>query len=79
MNTKRWIGMVCLMGAAVMGAANVSAAGKAAPQTPLTADGEKLLAKYSAMLTSLQAEVGKALPKIDESKKAAFLKAREAA
>jgi hypothetical protein len=61
-----------------MGVAGVSAAGKgqkAEPQTPLTAAGEKLLAHYSDMLKTLQAEIANALPKIDEQKKAAFLKA----
>jgi len=81
MNRKRLLGVLCLLAAIVMGGSIVSAAGKAAPSVPvpLTAAGAEPLARYSAMLTSLQAEVGKALPKIDESKKAAFVKAREAA
>ena len=43
----------------------------------LSAQGEKLLARYSGMLESLRAEVVKALPAIDEAKKAAFLDARQ--
>jgi len=79
MNKKILSCVLCLLAALAIGLSNVSAAKKAEPGIPLTEAGEKLLAKYSAMLTSLQAEVGKALPKIDESKKAAFVKAREAA
>jgi len=78
MNMKRWIAVACLMGAAFAVAADVSAAGNAGPETPLTADGEKLLAKYSEMLAALQAEIAKAVPAVDEQKKAAYLKAREA-
>jgi hypothetical protein len=56
--------------------ASAAAAGKkAAPQAPLTAAGEELLARYSATLTALQADIAKAVPKVDEQKKAAFLKA----
>jgi hypothetical protein len=60
-----------------MGGSIASAAGKAAPSVPvpLTAAGEKLLARYSDMLKALQAEIAKSLPAIDEKKKAAFLKA----
>jgi len=79
MNKKTLCGVMCLLAALGIAYSNVSAAAKKAePGVPLTAAGEKLLARYSAMLTSLQAEVGKALPKIDESKKAAFVKAYEA-
>jgi len=42
----------------------------------LTAEGEKLAARYTGMLESLRAEVVKALPPIDEAAKAAFLTAR---
>jgi hypothetical protein len=50
---------------------------KEAPTVPLTESGEKLLAKYSEMLKILQGEVTKGLPKIDEEKRAAFLKASQ--
>jgi hypothetical protein len=54
------------------------AATKAEPAIPLTKAGEELLAKYSAMLTALQAEIAKAVPVVDERKKAALQEAREA-
>jgi hypothetical protein len=67
---------LCLLAALAISCSDVSAAAKKAePGVPLTADGEKLLAKYSAMLTSLQAEVAKAMPAVDEQKKATFLTA----
>jgi hypothetical protein len=43
----------------------------------LTAEGEKLQARYSEMLTGLHAEITKALPAVSEQKKAALLQARE--
>ena len=63
--------------AITMGVANVSAAAKKieVPEAPLTAQGEKLLSTYADMLKTAQAEVTKALPAMDEQKKAAFLKA----
>ena len=78
MNGKKAIGIGCVLAAMAVGLANASAARKAEPGVPLTAAGEKLLAKYSDMLKALQAEVGKALPVIDEQQKAAFLKAYQA-
>jgi len=56
-----------------------AAKGKTAePETPLSESGQKLSAKYSDMLTALQAEISKAVPVADEQKKSACLKAREA-
>jgi hypothetical protein len=43
----------------------------------LTQAGEKLLASYSGQLNALQAEIAKALPKIDEQKISVHLKALE--
>lgn len=78
MVSKRTIlGVVCLLAATLIGVANVSAAKKEEPGTPLTADGERLLAKYSDMLKALQAEIRKALPEIDEARRSAFVKAYE--
>ncbi len=52
---------------------------EAAPSTPapvaLTATGQKLMAKYEAMLSSLQADIAKSVPTVDAAAKAAFLKA----
>jgi len=45
---------------------------------PLTAQGEKLQAKYDAMLTSLKKDVIASLPAIDEKKKTEFLEAKAA-
>ena len=50
--------------------------GKPANMT-LSAEGEKLQARYAAMLSALQAEIIKAVPAVDERKKAAFQEARE--
>jgi len=50
---------------------------KAPPETPLTEAGQKLLRKYSDQLQSLQTEIARDLPKIDEQVKAKFQKARE--
>jgi len=68
----------CLLAAIALGSSLTSAATKAEPGTPLTKTGEELLARYSAMLTALQAEIAKAVPVVDEQKKSAYLKAREA-
>jgi len=70
--------MACLLAMTPLGVATVSAAApkaapKAAPETPLTDTGNKLLAKYAELLKAAQAEIAKALPNIDEQKKAAFL------
>ena len=51
---------------------------KAAPETPLTEGGQKLEARYAEQLKALQAEISKALPAVDEQKRAAYLKACEA-
>ena len=78
MNGKRAVRAGCLLAALALGLSHASAATKAGPATPLTKAGEELLAKYSAMLTALQAEIAKAVPVVDEQKKSAYLKAREA-
>jgi len=78
-NLKTLFGATCLLAVTLIDLANLSAAAKnAEPRTSLTAAGEKLQADYSEMLTALQAEIGKSLPKIDEQKRGAFLKANSA-
>jgi len=79
------VGTVFLFALMLPGVADTIAVAKkagkvenAAPGIPLNADGERLLAKYSALLKTLQAQIGNALPKIDEQKLAAFQKARDA-
>jgi len=77
MKSKAIVEMTACIVAITMGVANVSAAAKKieVPEAPLTAQGEKLLSTYADMLKTVQAEVTKALPAMDEQKKAAFLKA----
>ena len=79
MRRTQMFGVLCLLAVTLMGVVGVTPANAiAAPGTLLTAAGEKLLTQYAEQLKALQAEVGKALPQIDESKKAAFAKACEA-
>jgi len=79
MNRKTLVGVVGLLAVTLLGVVNVSAANKkTGTETSLTEAGQKLLAHYSDMLKTLQAEIGRALPRIEESKKAAFAKACEA-
>jgi len=71
--------MACLLAVTSLGVANVSAAAKkAGPETPLTADGVKLVAKYADMLKALRSDVEKALPGVNEQDKTNLQKAREA-
>jgi len=67
--------MFALILSGFIGATAAQVKRETAPEIPLNADGEKLKAKYSEFLKTLQADIEKALPKIDEQKKAAFLKA----
>ena len=79
MRAKTMTGICGALIALAIGTSSVWAAKKkAAPQTPLTEAGQKLMARYTGMLTELKAEISKAVPKVDERKKAAYLKAREA-
>lgn len=62
--------------AMAIGASSVWAAQQPAVQEmELNAAGQKLLARYSDQLQALQAEIEKALPKVDEKRKAAFAEA----
>jgi len=59
-----------------IGASSVRAAQQPAVQEmELNAAGQKLLARYSDQLEALKAQIEKALPKVDQQRKAAFLKA----
>ncbi|KPK47045.1 MAG: hypothetical protein AMK72_08935 [Planctomycetes bacterium SM23_25] len=78
MRTKTMTGICVALVAMAIGASSVWAAKEKAPETPLTEAGQKLLERYTGMLTELQAEVSKALPTVDEQKKSAYLKGREA-
>jgi formylglycine-generating enzyme required for sulfatase activity len=72
MKTTKMLVIGFLLAALPTGAGAVPAA---APETPLRAVGRILEARYADQLKALQAEVTKALPQIDEAKKAAFLAA----
>lgn len=84
MRTKTTTGICVALIAMAIGTSGVRAARQkasrrpAAPQVELSAAGQKLLARYSAQLKALQAEITKALPKVDEQQKAAFVKAYHA-
>ena len=79
MRTKTMTGICVALIAMAIGTSSVWAAKeKATPETPLTEAGQKLLDRYSGMLTELQAEISKAVPAVDEQKKAAYSKVREA-
>jgi hypothetical protein len=79
MNHRKLWSTVCLLAVMLIGASKIWAArAKPAPATPLTAAGQKLLAKYSDQLKALQGEIGSALAAVAEPKKAALQKAREA-
>jgi len=80
MNRRTLFGMACMMMMMllVMGAVSAAAAEKAEPEDQLTGAGEKLLSQYTEMLTTLQAEIAKAMPEIDAKKRDAFLKAHAA-
>ena len=78
MNANKTLGIGCLLAATVIGISAASAAGKVAESwagTSAQRGGEKHLGYYSTMLTVLQTEIARSLPKVDEQKKAAFLKA----
>jgi len=79
MRTKTMTGICVALIAMAIGTSSVWAAKeKATPETPLTEAGQKLLDRYTGMLTELQAEISKAVPAVDEQKKAAYSKVREA-
>ena len=79
MRAKTMTGICGTLIAMAIGTSTVSVAKrKAAAETPLTAAGQKLLERYTGMLTELKAEISKAVPAVDEQKQSAYLKAREA-
>ena len=78
MNRKNLFVVLCLLAAVFMSISDASGAKRSKQEIPLSSAAEKLYKQYSDMLTALQAEIEKALPKVDEQQKAAYLKAREA-
>jgi len=78
MKIQTLVGLTCYMAATLIcGAKGKAPEAPAAPLT-LTPAGEKLAAQYEALLKASQAEVLKALPKVDESRKGGFLAAYQA-
>ena len=79
MRAKTMTGICGALIAMAIGASSVWAAKKkVAVETPLTEAGQRLQGRYTGMLTELQAEISKAVPTVDEQKKSAYSKAREA-
>ena len=78
MNGKNLFVVLCLFAAVFMSISDSSGARRAKEEIPLTFAAEQLYKQYSDIFTALQAEIEKALPKVDEQQKAAYLKAREA-
>jgi hypothetical protein len=75
MNRKHRAGTVGLLGICVTLGLAVAAPGQAPSLAPA---GEQLLAQYATALKDVQAEITKAVPPVNEPKKAAFQAAREA-
>jgi hypothetical protein len=76
MSVKTMTGIWGALIAMAIGASGAWAAKQPAVQeVELNAAGQKLRARYSDQLQALQTQIEKALPKIDEKQKAAFLKA----
>jgi len=69
---------LCLLAALALSAPHLPAAAKPEPAIPLTADGQRHLDRYNALLAATKAEVSKGLPKPNAQKQAALQKAREA-
>ena len=68
--------MFCAATVALLGLSTVSMAAKA--PAPLTAQGEQLMASYTATLDALKKEIKAAAPKLDEKKSAAYFTAHGA-
>jgi hypothetical protein len=78
MRTKTMTGISVALVAMAIGAPSAWAAKtNTAPQTQLSQAGQELLGRYTGMFEELQTEISKAVPTVDEQKKAAYLKARE--
>jgi len=76
---KKTIAIGCMLAATAIGVRGVSAAKPPASRgAALSEAGEKFLARYSETLAALRAEISKAVPAVNERKKAALQEAREA-
>ncbi|MCX6879940.1 MAG: hypothetical protein NTW21_39985 [Verrucomicrobia bacterium] len=73
------LGIASLLAAFALGLLPATAANQPATAAPsLSPAGRQLESKYAATLKGLQEEIARALPTIDEAKKAAFVAGREA-
>jgi len=74
MRTKTMTGICVALLAMAIGTSSVWAARKEAPpQTPLTEAGQKLLERYTDMLTAVRAQVAKSVPLVEEKEQAVSL------
>ena len=73
MYSQRSITTWCVAMTVLVGLTQVAPARGRKEVTPLTAQGEKLQAKYAGMLAGLKKEILPALPAVDEKKKSAFV------
>jgi len=79
MKAKMMTGIYVTLIAMMIGASSVWAAPKKpGAETPLTQTGQKLLERYTSMLTELRAGISRAVPTVHPQKKAAYLKALQA-
>jgi hypothetical protein len=78
MKTNKILALAGLLSVMPLGVADVSAAAPKPAVIPLTAAGQKLETQYADQLKTLQVEIDKALPKIDDEKKSALVKATAA-
>lgn len=76
--TSALTGITFLLAVTFMGVAQTSAAPKAASLPSLSAAASTLERKYAEALKAAQAEIERGLPRIDDSRKTALVKAREA-
>ena len=77
MITKPTLTAAVFLAALTLGIPNGTAAPTTGSEIVLTQEGNRLLVKYTGLLTALQTEIGKALPKVGEESKTACQQARE--
>jgi hypothetical protein len=75
MKRRTIFGVLCLAITLLLGVCQVASAARKKPEVPLTAQGEKLLATYTDMLSALRKEIAASAPTIDQQKKTDFLAA----
>jgi len=77
-NSARTIVTVFAATAVAMSSVSAAKKNKQVSELPLTEPGQKLEAEYASQLDALKSEITKALPAVNEGRKAAFTKALEA-